>query len=201
MENENQEIQTEVTQEVATEQALSVEQETKETEKTFTQEDLTRIATKEAKKTEQAFLKQLGIEKKEDIANILEDLKAVKEAKESKKTETEKMQAVIDEYETFKTTHTEVLSELTQLKQEKLLSSKNIPEKDMDYYLYKINQLVSDEVTFEEAIDLYLKENPIQEKLKPAPMYAGSGTTAIQKEAEDDAITNALKKGAGLFKK
>lgn len=55
--------------------------------KTFTQEDVNNIAAREAKKAQEKFLKQLGID---DFENAKEGLKKFKEWQDSQKTEAEK---------------------------------------------------------------------------------------------------------------
>lgn len=71
---------------------------------TFTQDDLNRIAAKEAKKAQEKLLKQLGMD---DFDNAKEGLQKFKEWQESQKTEAEKQAERLKELEEKHNTYAE----------------------------------------------------------------------------------------------
>lgn len=164
--------------EIQTEQSLSVEQETEQTEqtKTFTQEDLNRVATKEAKKTEQAILKQFGLDKKEDLTSTLEEFNAFREAKKNQETDSDKLAKLTSDFETLNTNYQNANNELSQIKQNSLLKSKGVDDKSLKFYRFEVTELAKEkDIEFSEALDQYLTENPIEEKAVPPSFFIKDG--------------------------
>ncbi|GAF14920.1 phage protein [Bacillus sp. JCM 19046] len=79
-------------------------EEKEQEEKTFKQDEVNNIATKEAKKAQEKLLKQLGID---DFQNAKEGMQKFKEWQESQKTEQEKQTERLTGLETTNTTLTE----------------------------------------------------------------------------------------------
>ena len=55
----------------------------------------------------------------------------------------------------------EARSRLTQLERERELLRQGVPEEDLDYYVFRIGKLVTDEKDFRTAAGEYLKQNRI----------------------------------------
>ena len=56
----------------------------------------------------------------------------------------------------------EARSRLTQLERERELLRQGVPEEDLDYYVFRIGKLVTDEKDFRTAAGEYLKQNRIK---------------------------------------
>lgn len=67
--------------------------------------------------------------------------------------------------------------ELQQLKNEKALTAKGVKAADMDYVLFKVNQLVDDKTDFNKAAEKFLKENP---------RYTSAGTYRVSTSTGSD---------------
>lgn len=67
-----------------------------------------------------------------------------------------------DKFRTERDTASKALEEanakLTQYERERFLLSKGVPEKDLDYYAFKIGKEVTEENTFEKAAEAFLKD-------------------------------------------
>ena len=62
---------------------------------------------------------------------------------------------------------------VTQLERERTLLSQGVPEEDLDYYVFKIGKLVSDEKDFDTAAKEFLKQRA-SERRAAAPRSTGA---------------------------
>lgn len=124
-------------------------------EKTFTQAELDSIVGKRIAKA----MKGMPGE---------EELTAFRAWKESQQTEQERWDALTRERDEGKTVLAAAQSELEQLRREKYLIGKGVPAEDVDYYAFKIGQLVTDDTTFERVAEAFLTENAPQKPEKAA---------------------------------
>ena len=62
---------------------------------------------------------------------------------------------------------------VTQLERERSLLTQGVPEEDLDYYVFKIGKLVSEEKDFEEAAKEFLKQRT-SERRAAAPRSTGA---------------------------
>lgn len=116
----------------------------------YTFEQAEEIANNRAEKATRAaladFYRKQGLSEAE-ITTAIADFKAKQKANQPD------IDAITQERDTFK-------QELQQMKNEKVLSAKGVRSEDMDYVLFKINQLVDDKTDFAKTADKFLKENP-----------------------------------------
>ena len=116
----------------------------------YTFEQAEEITNSRAEKATRAaladFYRKQGLSE-EQITTAIADFKAKQKANQPD------IDAITQERDTFK-------QELQQMKNEKVLSAKGVRSEDMDYVLFKINQLVDDKTDFAKAADKFLKENP-----------------------------------------
>lgn len=163
----------------------------------FTQEDLNRIGATESRKAKQALLKQLGISE-EDIPTTVTELKAFKEKQAQQLAEAPEIERLkaentrLAEIEKF---HAEATAELTKIKQQNVARaklkeiysdakySKGIESYNIKHCLYDVQEYVDGGMTFEEALEKTLKENPPQ-AIPPLP-YSGGNKQAIKKKQID----------------
>lgn len=189
---------TTTTQMDTTTQAELAENKT-EQEKKWTQADLDGKAAKEAAKKEQSILKQLGIENKDDLPNIAAELQALREAKakeDADKPELERLKLEVERLKDIEPKLTQIQAEAQALKQEKMLKSKGVCDEQLEFMAFKINKLVTEDVTFEQALEEYIANNPINKD--PVPVYYGGGASTIKEKKVTD--MNKLLFG-GLSKK
>ena len=116
----------------------------------YTFEQAEEITNSRAEKATRAaladFYRKQGLSEEQNTTAIA-DFKAKQKANQPD------IDAITQERDTFK-------QELQQMKNEKVLSAKGVRSEDMDYVLFKINQLVDDKTDFAKAADKFLKENP-----------------------------------------
>lgn len=122
--------------------------------KTFTQDDVSAIASKEAKKERERILKSLGIE---DVDNAKDGMKAFKEWQESQKTEAQKQ---ADQLEALQKTNLSAEQEKAQLRAEvSALKNKVKPESVADVIVLA-NNLVTEDVDIDAAMKSVIEKYP-----------------------------------------
>lgn len=130
------------------------EKENKVTDKTFSQDDLNRIGTKENRAGQLKILKELGIENVEDAKKGLEELNSWKE---SQKTEKEKLEgnltATQQENERLK-------QQAAQLEAKVSAMSKDVKVDSLDDVLVLAQSKVNEETDINAAIDAVLEQYP-----------------------------------------
>ena len=114
-------------------------------EKTFTQAEVDALIGKRVS----AAMKKMPGE---------EELAAFHTWKNSQQTEQEKWQKLNDDFSAAQQEKEAALSELEQYKREKYLLTKGVKAEDADYYSFKAGKLVTDSMTFEQAVDELLKD-------------------------------------------
>lgn len=123
---------------------------------TFTYEQLDEIATSRADRASKAALKsyfqQQGLSEQEAAA-------AIEQYKKDKAARQPDASAIEKERDQYK-------AQLEERDNKDYLRDKNVKAEDLDYVMFKANQLVDEKTDFKKAVDKFLKENP---------RYAGSG--------------------------
>ncbi|MBU5327635.1 hypothetical protein [Bacillus paralicheniformis] len=125
-----------------------------EGEKTFTQEDVSSIAAKEAKKAQEKLLKQLGVS---DFKSAKEGLQKLQEIEDSKKTEAQKQAERLQEYETQSQ---KLASENESLKAQMAAITAGVQADAVRDVVTLAKPLVSDEVDMNAAIEKVLEKYP-----------------------------------------
>ncbi|MEC1552545.1 hypothetical protein P9D28_08910 [Bacillus haynesii] len=125
-----------------------------EGEKTFTQEDVSSIAAKEAKKAQEKLLKQLGVS---DFKSAKEGLQKLQEIEDSKKTEAQKQAERLQEYETQSQ---KLASENESLKAQMAAITAGVQSDAVQDVVTLAKPLVSDEVDMNAAIAKVLEKYP-----------------------------------------
>lgn len=122
------------------------------------------------------------------------ELTAFRAWKDSQQTEQERWNTLTQERNTARTELASAQAELEQLKRERLLLSKGISADDVDYYVFKIGKLVTDEKTFEQAADEYLKgSKPKRARIDTSAPLNGGGTSRTPNEEMNALIRGAFK--------
>lgn len=147
----------------------------------MTQEELNRRMAREKGTGERAILKLFGVSKREEAENLAADFKTFMESRQND--------------EDYKEKYEKVQAELAELRHEQLLKAKGVPVEDLDYHLFKVNQLITEDKTFEEAVEEYLKDKTFGDKPTmrvSTSLPTGDGTGAPKSANEQ---MNALIRG------
>lgn len=149
-------------------------------EKTFTQAELDAIVGKRVSKA------MKGMPDETELA-------AFRTWKESQQTEAQRLNELTKERDTAKTDLAAALAKVEQYEREKFLLSKGVNAEDVDYYVFKAGQLVSDTKTFEQAADEVIKARQPQKTVVVDLAGSLQGKPSA-KTTNDD--MNALIRGA-----
>lgn len=125
-----------------------------EDEKTFSQEQVNKIATKESRKATESLLKDLGIE---DFENAKDGLVKFREWQEQQKTDAEKQH---EEYTSTVKERDELLSKATQLEQTIAVLRKGVNEDSVDDVVALAQRLVTEEKDIDAAVTEVLEKYP-----------------------------------------
>ncbi|NUJ19290.1 hypothetical protein FKN04_22415 [Bacillus glycinifermentans] len=158
--------------------------------KTFTQEDVKRIAAKEKKQGLEKFLKELGFE---DFDNAKDGVKKFREWQESQKTEAQKQAERLQEYETKYET---VSNENESLKAQIAAMGAGVQADAVQDVVTLAKPLVSDEVDMNAAIEKVLEKYPHfkgEAAEPPKPVYT-TGNHQKQRPTEMDQWIQAFKR-------
>jgi cell division protein FtsB len=144
-----------------------------EVTKTFTQEDVNNIATKEARKAQEKVFKELGIE---DFENAKEGFQKFQEWQESQKTESDKqaeqLKALEGERETLSSENDHLKSQISAMKQ-------GVKAESVEDVVALAERRVNDETTIDEAIKQVVEEYPHfsgqEETPNPTPQIVTPG--------------------------
>ena len=149
-------------------------------QKSFTQEDVDRIVTERVARAKKGIpsddelnefrawktQKQTDAEKMAELSSSLNDKsrevdERTKERDDAVK-DRDRYKTDRDKFKTERDTANGKLSELeaklTQIERERYLLSKGVPEKDLDYYVFKIGKEVTEENPFEKAAEAFLQD-------------------------------------------
>ena len=159
-------------------------------EKTFTQAELDAIVGKRVAKAVKGMPDET-------------ELAAFRAWKDSQQTEQQRWDALTKERDTAKSDLAAAQSKVEQYERERYLLSKGIPVDDVDYYAFKAGKLVTDDVTFEMAVDEIIKSKTIQDQGKGtptarvdfgAPLTGGKADMTVDEimAVQDDAKRQAL---------
>lgn len=138
---------------------------------TLTQEEFNTKLAKEKGVGEREILKAFGLSNKDDANTLAQQFRAYRE---SQQTETDKTNILQQERDTLKTQYDNVISELNQYKNEKTLISKGVSPEHTEFLNFKISKLVTEDISFEQATDIFLKDNP--KYLENSISFINSGT-------------------------
>lgn len=150
-------------------------------EKTFTQAEVDALIGKRVAKA------MKGMPNEEELA-------AFRTWKESQQTEQERWNTLTTERDNAKTSLAAAMAKIEQFEREKLLTAKGVPADDLDYYVFKIGKLVTDDKTFEQAAEEFLKQNaPNTVRVDMAAQLASGKPTTNANDAMNALIRGALK--------
>ena len=148
--------------------------------KTFTQEEVDSIVARRVAKATKGMPDEA-------------ELTAFRSWKDSQQTEQQRLTALTQERDTARVDLAAALAMVEQYEHEKIMLGKGVAPEDVDYYVFKAEQLVSDSKSFEQAAEEFINSRKPQSKvvvnLGGSLQGSGSGRTS------SDAM-NALIRGA-----
>lgn len=150
-------------------------------EKTFTQTEVDTIVARRLAKAQKGLPTD-------------EELTAFRAWKDSQQTEQQRLASITQERDTARVGLAAALAQVEQYQHEKVMMQKGVPADDIDYYVFKAEQLVSDTKTFEQAADEVINARRPQNKVVVNLGGSLQGNNA-PKTASD--MMNALIRGAG----
>ena len=122
--------------------------------KTFTQDEVNNIASKEAKKAQEKFLKQLGFD---DFNNVKEGITKYKEWQDSQKTEAEKQN---EQLQKLQSDYTTTSDENATLKAQITAMQSGVNSDYVSDVVTLAKTLVNDEVDINQAIEKVVEKYP-----------------------------------------
>ena len=150
-------------------------------EKTFTQADVDAIVARRLAKAQRGMPDEA-------------ELTAFRAWKDSQQTEQQRIASITQERDTARVDLAAALAQVEQYEHEKIMLAKGVPAEDIDYYVFKADQLVSDTKSFEQAADEVIKARAPQNGTVRidfgAPLKGGGAA-----KSPNDAM-NALIRGA-----
>ena len=154
---------------------------------TFTYEQAEEIATARANKAERSalanYFRSQGMTEQE-VTQAIHDFK---EQQAKRHPNTEQLQKDLDD----------ARNENARLKNESYLREKGVKADDLDYVIFKVNQMVDDKTDFKKAAEKFIKENPrftgSTYRVSTGSAASGSGGT----ENPNDSINAAIRRAAG----
>lgn len=154
---------------------------------TYSYEQAEEIASARANKAERTalanYFRNQGMTEDEVTAAI----KDFKEKKQANQPNTSQIEKERDDYK----------KQVEQMQNEKVLTGRGVKADDLDYVMFKVNQMVDDKTDFKKAAEKFLKENP----RFTGPTYRVS--TGTQTRGNDsggsgnDFINAAIRRAAG----
>lgn len=155
---------------------------------TYSYEQAEEIANARAAKAERAalanYFRGQGMTE-DEITSAINDFKAKKKANEPNVSQIERER---DEYK----------NKVTQMENEKYLSSKGVNAEDLDYVLFKVGQLVDDKTDFKKAAETFLKSNPryTGQVYRVSTSSQSGGNNGSGDAGTNDFINAAIRKAA-----
>lgn len=155
---------------------------------TYSYEQAEEIANARAAKAERAalanYFRSQGMTE-DEITSAINDFKAKKKANEPNVSQIERER---DEYK----------NKVTQMENEKYLSSRGVNAEDLDYVLFKVGQLVDDKTDFKKAADTFLKNNPryTGQVYRVSTSSQSGGNNGSGDAGTNDFINAAIRKAA-----
>lgn len=155
---------------------------------TYTYAQAEEIATARAARAETAALKSFFQQQGMSEAEVTQAIADYRQKKEQQKPN-------ISEIENERDT---AISKLQQYENEKVLFGMNVKQEDLDYVLFKVNQLVTDKKDFKTAAEEFLKEN---QKFAGAQnsyrVSTGTQSGNAHTETPNEQINNAIRNAFG----
>lgn len=154
---------------------------------TYSYEQAEEIANARASKAERAALANYFRSKgmtEDEITTAIEDFKNKKQANQPNVSQIER------ERDTYK-------NRVEQMENEKILTGKGVKTEDLDYVMFKVNQLVDDKTDFQKAAEKFLKENP---RFTGQTYRVSTGTQSRGNDSggnDNNFINAAIRKAAG----
>lgn len=92
----------------------------------------------------------------------------------------------------------EALKKVSQYENEKILTGKGVKADDLDYVVFKVNQLVTDKKDFKAAAEEFLKSNPrFVGKTYQVSTGVSSGSAGNNVETKNEQINNMIRNAFG----
>lgn len=154
---------------------------------TYSYEQAEEIASARANKAERTalanYFRNQGMTEDEVTAAI----KDFKEKKQANQPNTSQIEKERDDYK----------KQVEQMQNEKVLTGRGVKADDLDYVMFKVNQMVDDKTDFKKAAEKFLKENP----RFTGPTYRVSTGTQTRGNdsggSSNDFINAAIRRAAG----
>lgn len=170
-----------------------------QTKNLFTQEDVNKIAAREAKKAQEKILKQLGVT---DFESAREGLKKLKQMQEESMTETEKLQKqneqLLNENNEYKEKVENLQAQLVALKE-------NVNPESLEDVIALAKVKVNEDVTIEDAIKEVINKYPHfkrqQKEIKKPSFSNGQNKNDVEKPNEEELWKKAFDFGIWGSKK
>lgn len=164
----------------------------------FTQEDVSNIAAKEAKKAREKILKQLGVK---DVKSASEALKEFNKQKDANKTEQQKM---ADRAKALEEENNGLLSKTQELEAKVSAMTKGVKSDSLDDVIALAGKYVDDDTDMDAAIDKVVEKYPHfkaesttdadDKKKKKKPKFSdGDHDASAGKQTDGDKWTQAFK--------
>lgn len=155
---------------------------------TYSFEQAEEIANARADKAERAalanYFRSQGMTEAE-ITTAISDFKAKRQANQPN------VDAITKERD-------DALGKLAQYENEKVLTGKGVKAEDLDYVLFKVNQLVTDKKDFKTATDEFLKANPrFTGKSYQVSTGVSTGNAASGTESKNEHINSMIRNAFG----
>lgn len=168
----------------------------KQTEKTFTQEQMNNVVTRESRTAVEKALKELGFD--EDFDNAKDGIQAYKKWQESQLSDQEKLNK---DLETTRTEKQELEATMANIQAENEALKKGVAGDSVEDVVALAKAKVTDEVTIEEAIQgviekypNFLHNQPEEETENKKPRIVNPGSPKTKSGSTDDALESILEK-------
>lgn len=154
----------------------------------YTYQQAEEIATARAERAEKSALKSFFQQQGMSETEVNQAMADYKTQKAAAQPNAEKLQNDL----------AEANAKLQRSQNEKLLAGKHVRAEDADYVMFKAEKLVTDKVTFEQAVDQFLKDNP---KYKEGGTYRVATSTSTGSSAPgatgNETINNMIRNSFG----
>jgi len=155
---------------------------------TYTYQQAEEIATARADRAEKAALKSYFQQQGMSEAEVQQAMVDYKANKEKNKPDVSAIEKERDEAN----------KELSNLKNEKVLSGMKVKSEDLDYVMYKVNKLVPDKKDFKTAAEEWLKENPRYKEGGGYRVVTSTNTgSSVETGNGNEAINNMIRSSFG----
>lgn len=114
-------------------------------------------------------------------------------AEERAKTGSEEISKITAAKDAAEKNYQETLAKLERMRHERLLMSFGVPADDVDYYDFKISQLVSKEKNYETAAKEFLKEKPVKPNVR---FDTGAGFGGAKEPTTSSVMNDLIRSGA-----